>query len=312
LTNDGKGQTVHGDAIDVAGNRSSTDFGPVNLDKTKPTLLGVPADPNGAGWYSDDVTVKWVGDDALSGIDTTTQPADSVVKGEGSNLGAGPVTIKDRAGNVVDFTCTDNLSGVALCPTSKSLKGDGANQSVTSDPATDLAGNASAGKTVGGINIDGTAPSTSSNNLCTATNGYCTGSTADVVLTAADQTGLSGVKEIHYAVDGGAEQVAAGASKTVSVPLTGSGSGTVKYWAVDNAGNVDPTPATRTWTVTAPTGGSGSGSSTSNATTTTNTSSSTTIATARRAAACRNGAFAAMTAFAVSGLYAHAGRQALA
>jgi hypothetical protein len=276
LGNDGAGLTVHGDAVDVAGNRSSTDFGPVNLDKTKPTLVGVPADPNGAGWHKSDVTVKWVGDDALSGIDTTTQPADSIVTGEGGNLGAGPVTIKDVAGNTsdpasvtginidrtapvitggpttsanaagwykdevtVDFACTDTLSGVAACPTSKMIKGDGANQAVTSDPATDLAGNASATKTVGGINIDGTAPSSISNNLCTASNGYCTGPTADVVLTATDQAGLSGVKEIRYSVDGGAEQVAAGATKTVSVPLTGSGTGTVSYYAVDNAGNIE-------------------------------------------------------------------------
>ena len=276
LTNDGAGQKVKGDAVDVAGNRSSTDFGPVNIDKTKPTLKGVPDDPNGAGWYKGDVKVTWVGDDALSGIDPATQPAASTITGEGSNLGAGPVTITDKAGNssdpasvsgikidrtapvvngapttqpnaagwyqgevVVDFTCTDTLSGVAGCPTSKLLKGDGANQSVTSGPATDVAGNISAGKTVGGINIDGTAPSTTANNQCNATNGYCTGTTATVVLSAADQTGLSGVKEIHYVVNGGTEQVAAAASKSVSVPLDGSGTATVKYWAVDAAGNVE-------------------------------------------------------------------------
>jgi hypothetical protein len=48
------------------------------------------------------------------------------------------------------------------------------------------------------------------------------------------------VKELHYKIDGGAEQVAAGATKTVSVPLDGSGAGTVAYWAVDNAGNAEP------------------------------------------------------------------------
>ncbi|WP_436496776.1 PxKF domain-containing protein [Actinokineospora sp. HUAS TT18] len=144
----------------------------------------------------------------------------------------------------MDFACTDPTladgtagSGVATCPTSKVLKTDAANQSVTSDPATDIAGNSTAGRTVGGINIDGTAPATTSNNQCTKTNGWCTGPTANVVLTAADA--LSGVKEIHYRVDGGAEQVAAGASKTVSVPLDGSGAGTVDYWAVDNAGNAE-------------------------------------------------------------------------
>ena len=134
--------------------------------RPSPTLVGVPADPNGAGWYKGDVTVTWVGDDALSGIDPATQPADSTVTGEGRNLGAGPVTIKDKAGNTSDPasvsgikidrtapvitgapdhaaergrlvqgrghrrlhlhrpTCHGRL-GVA-CPTSKLLKGDGA------------------------------------------------------------------------------------------------------------------------------------------------------------------------------------------
>ena len=271
--------------------RGGTDFGPVNIDKTKPTLVGVPADPNGAGWYNRDVPVKWVGDDALSGIDPASQPADSPITGEGLNLAAGPVTIRDKAGNlsdpasvtgikidrtgpvinggptsqpnpagwyhgdvVIDFTCTDNLSGVASCPTSKLIRGDGANQSVTSDPATDIAGNVSAGKTVDGINIDGTPPATTSNNQCTATNGYCTGPTADVVLTATDQPGLSGVKEIHYQIDNGAEQVSPGATTTVHVPLSGSGAGTVTYWAIDNAGNVEAAnSASLKWDNIAPT-----------------------------------------------------------
>ena len=106
--------------------------------------------------------MTWVGDDALSGIDPATQPADSTITGEGRNLGAGPVTISDKAGNasdpasvtgikidrtapvitgvrrprqnaagwyngevVVDFTCTDDLSRhrVRACPTSESDQG---------------------------------------------------------------------------------------------------------------------------------------------------------------------------------------------
>lgn len=290
VVNEGAGQPVHGDAVDVAGNRARATVG-VNLDTTAPTLVGVPSDANAAGWHRGDVTVTWVGDDALSGIDPATQPGASTVTGEGSELSAGPVTIGDRAGNtsapatvrgiridrtaptvsggpttqpnaagwhsgevVVDFTCADALSGVASCPTSTVLKGNGANQSVTSDPATDVAGNASAGRTVTGINIDGTAPSTTSNNLCTATNGWCKGDTADVVLTATDQVGLSGVKEIRYRVDGGAEQVAAGATTTVKVPLSGSGAGTVSYWAVDVAGNAEtPNAVALKWDNIAPT-----------------------------------------------------------
>lgn len=265
LSNDGAGQTVHGDAVDVAGNRSAADFGPVNIDQTRPTLVGVPSDPNGAGWYKGDVTITWVGDDALSKLDSSSQPGDSTITGEGRNLGAGPRTIKDNAGNVsdeaavtgikidrtapvvngapttspntagwyqgevvVDFTCSDpkladgtDGSGVAVCPTSKLIRGDGADQNVSSALPKDKAGNVGAAKTVAGINIDGTPPSTTSNNLCTAANGYCTGSTADVVLSATDQAGLSGVKEIRYVVEGGAEQVTSGARTTVSVRSVG-------------------------------------------------------------------------------------------
>jgi fibronectin type 3 domain-containing protein len=290
VTSEGEDQQVQGDTMDVAGNANSTTVDHISIDKSAPSLVGAATtDPNGAGWYNGDVTIAWSGDDGLSGIDPATQPADSTITGEGSNLGAS-ASIFDKAGNtktasvtgikidrtapliaggpttspngagwyrdqvVVDFTCTDNLSGVAACPTSKVIAGDGANQSVTSDPASDKAGNDSAGKTVGGINIDGSAPSTTANNQCTKTNGFCTGSTANVVLTAADQAGLSGVKEIHYKVDGGTEQVAAGATKTVSVTLDGSGAGTVTYWALDKAGNVEqPNSVALKWDNIAPT-----------------------------------------------------------
>ena len=291
LSNEGAGQTVHGDAVDTAGNTSSADVGPINIDKTKPTLTGAAsADANGAGWYNGDVTVNWTGVDALSGIDPATQPASSTVIGEGANLIAGPVTIADKAGNVsdpasvtginidrtgpviaggpttapnnagwyqqsvlIDYTCTDSLSGVASCPTSTQLTGNGANQSVTSGLASDKAGN-SATKTVTGLNVDAAAPSTTANNQCVTANGFCTGSTATVVLTATDQPGLSGVKEIHYTIDGGAEQTAAGATKAITVPLDGAGAGTVKYWAVDNAGNAEaPNAVSLKWDNIAPT-----------------------------------------------------------
>ncbi|HEY3261103.1 MAG TPA: PxKF domain-containing protein, partial [Pseudonocardiaceae bacterium] len=284
LATEGSGQSARGTVTDGVDKTASTTVDQVNIDLTAPTVTGAAStDANAAGWYTGDVTIRWTGADGLAGIDPASQPANAVVGGEGRNLGAGPVTVRDRAGNesapatvtglnidrnapvitgdpitapnaagwyrdevVVDFRCTDPAladggegSGVASCPTSKVLKADGANQSVTSDPATDVAGNTAQGRTVSGINVDGTAPATLSNNQCSRTNGWCTGSTANVVLTATDQAGLSGVKEIHYRIDGGAEQVAAGATRTVSVPLDGSGAGTVRYWAVDNAGNVE-------------------------------------------------------------------------
>jgi hypothetical protein len=275
VTDEGEGQEVVGNTHDVAGNTNSATVNNINIDKSAPGLTGAPTTPaNAAGWYKGDVGIKWTGTDSLSGIDPATQPANGTIVGEGNNLGAS-ASISDKAGNdgsgsvsgfkidrtapvvtgapttipnefdwyrgqvVVDFKCTDNLSGLASCPTSKSIGTDGANQSVTGDPASDVAGNDSAGKTVGGINIDSQAPTTVANNQCTAVNDWCTGSTANLVLTATDQASLSGVKEVHYKVDGGAEQVAAGATKTVTVSLDGSGKATVTYWSVDKAGNVE-------------------------------------------------------------------------
>ena len=294
LTNEGAGQTVNGDAVDNAGNKSHTTYGPVNIDKTKPSLTGTASDANGAGWYNGDVTVTWQGDDKLSGIDPTTQPSPSTVIGEGRHLGA-TASISDRAGNtatasvtdlkidrgaptvtgapttqpnaagwyhssvLVNWTCSDpDLadgtagSGVASCPTSSLLSGDGTNQSVTSGKPSDVAGNTGEPATVSGIDIDGTAPVSTANNTCTKVNGWCTGGTAAVVLDATDT--LSGVKEIHYRIDGGTEQVVSGDSTTVSVPLTGSGAGTVTYWAVDVAGNAEaPNSVGLEWDNIAPT-----------------------------------------------------------
>jgi hypothetical protein len=274
LADEGAGQSAHGTAVDNAGNAASAEVKDVNIDLTAPELSGAPTtDANAAGWYRGDVTIHWTGKDGLSGIDADSIPADSVIADEGSDLGAGPVSVSDKAGNsttasvhgikidrtgpviagapttapnsagwysgdvVVGFSCTDSLSGVASCPSDKLVSGDGADQSVTSDPATDVAGNSSDSKTVGGLNIDGRPPQTTADNQCTKTNGWCTGSTATVVLTATDQVGLSGVKEIHYRVNGGDEQVAAAATKTVTVPLDGSGEANVLFYAVDKAGN---------------------------------------------------------------------------
>jgi hypothetical protein len=276
LDNEGAGQSLTGSAQDNAGNSSEATANDINIDLTPPYLAGAPTtDPNADGWHKGDVTIRWTASDALSGVDTSTQPDDSLVTGEGTNLSAGPVSVSDKAGNtasasldgiridrtpptinggpttapngddwyntdvVVDFTCADNLSGVASCPTSRVISGDGSNQSVTSDPATDHAGNSAPGRTVGGINIDGQAPQTKANNLCTATNGYCTGSSATVTLRATD-LGPAGVKEVHYSVNGGTGQVAAGASVDVDVPLSGSGNATVDYYALDRAGNQEP------------------------------------------------------------------------
>jgi VCBS repeat-containing protein len=138
----------------------------------------------------------------------------------------------------VHFAATDGGSGIAAVTADTSLSTEGAGQSVTGT-ATDHAGN-SAGTTVGGINIDKTAPTTTAGLAGAAgTNGWYR-SAATITLTAADQTGLSGVARTEYRVDGGAWQTYAG-------PFTlADGVHAVDYRSTDVAGNQE---AIRTVTV---------------------------------------------------------------
>jgi len=125
---------------------------------------------------------------------------------------------------------------VQECASDVVLNSDGANLSANGT-ATDRADN-SASATKSGINIDSQAPMTDADLQCTSKNGYCRGNQATVVLTATDQPGLSGVKEIYHSSNNGASwQVSTGATASVSLNLTGSGKAKVLFYAVDNAGN---------------------------------------------------------------------------
>jgi hypothetical protein len=279
LESEGSGQSVTGHAQDNLGSTSETTVGHIAIDLTKPTVTGTPTTaPNAFGWYRGDVAIRWTGQDGLSGVDPGTLPADSVIKGEGSSLGAGPVSVGDLAGNTTDgsvtgikidrtaptvtgsvvddsggprspnaagwydsavrlrFACADTLSGVQDCAGDVVLDADGADQKA-SGTASDRADNA-ASTTVDGIDIDSRAPKTDADLQCTAKNGYCRGDAATVLLTAADQPGLSGVKEIRFSTDDGSSwRSAPGDSAAVDVALSESGTSRLLFSAVDNAGN---------------------------------------------------------------------------
>ncbi|GGN09749.1 hypothetical protein GCM10009721_42070 [Terrabacter tumescens] len=97
---EGRAQSVKGTATDAAGNSDSTTVGPINIDKTAPTLSGAATtepNPGTDGWYKDDVTIRWTAADALSGLDGVA-PADSTIDGEGTGLTAG-TSVRDLAGN---------------------------------------------------------------------------------------------------------------------------------------------------------------------------------------------------------------------
>lgn len=104
LTDEGAGQSVTGTAVDNAGNNASTTVGPINIDKTPPTVAATasPA-PNANGWNNTDVTVSFSGVDALSGI-AACDPA-VVLSGEGAGQSAtGSCT--DKAGNSAAATAS--------------------------------------------------------------------------------------------------------------------------------------------------------------------------------------------------------------
>jgi hypothetical protein len=184
---------------DLAGNTAGGQVTGVKIDRTAPTISGSVVDDSGAPRAAN--AEGWY---------------NSAVR--------------------VRFACDDALSGVQECPADVVLDADGAGQKA-SGTASDKADNV-ATATVSGLNIDSQPPRTSASLQCTATNAYCKGTTATVLLAAADQTSLSGVKEIRYSTDGGSTwQTTAGDSASVAVALSGSGTSTLLFYAADKAGN---------------------------------------------------------------------------
>ena len=130
------GESVTGNASDNAGNTNEATVGPIKIDLTKPTLTGTPTTVDNAnGWYKGDVSIKWTGADALSGIDPATIPANSTITGEGKLLKAGPKTVKDKAGNESDPTDSTavNIDRTAPTITGKTINENGTDRAPNAD-----------------------------------------------------------------------------------------------------------------------------------------------------------------------------------
>ena len=123
-----------GTCVDNAGHTATaTSFGPVKIDKTKPTISGSasPA-PNGAGWNNTNVLVSYSCSDALSGV--ASCGPDETLSGDGANQSSTGTAV-DHAGN------SDNasVSGINIDKTKPvvSVTGvsDGATYTLGSVPA---------------------------------------------------------------------------------------------------------------------------------------------------------------------------------
>ncbi len=165
--------TIQLTVFDRSGNSSTVISQTFETDTTPPTIsASIVPPPNASGWNNTNVAVTFVCADALSGVATcplsqtvTTEGAQQIVSGTATdnagNTAVGGVTLNiDKTpptitaatspppngsglytSNVtVSFTCSDTLSGVAICPPPQMVAASAGNQ-VVSGTATDLAGN---------------------------------------------------------------------------------------------------------------------------------------------------------------------------
>jgi hypothetical protein len=271
LTKEGAGQTVTGNAVDVAGNTSNT-AATVNIDETLPTITASasPA-PNANGWNNTDVAVSFTCADSLSGV--ASCPVLQTVGAEGANQNiAGTAT--DKAGNTatatttlnidktppvvmataspspnaagwnntnvtVIFNCSDTLSGVDGCPASVTASSEGANQAI-SGTARDRAGN-TAGATAT-LNIDKTPPTLT---ITSPANGALV-IVPTVTLEGLVTDALSGVAGVTC---NGAPGQVSGSSLTCGVPLS-AGANIISIVATDVAGNTTTVSRTVSFSAT--------------------------------------------------------------
>ncbi|MFI5495102.1 Neogenin [Actinoplanes sp. NPDC051859] len=183
MVTDGGEQTVIGTATDMAGNTATARL-TVNVDRTVPTITAeVLGEANADGWYRTSPVVHFTCTDEVSGI--VNCPADTPVAADGlGKIVMG--TVADKAGNTattsvtvsldqtapvvtaalveapnangwfnsaptVRFTCTDEGSGLTVCPADVTVTKNGANQKITGT-ATDLAGNSTTAALT--VNVD--------------------------------------------------------------------------------------------------------------------------------------------------------------
>ncbi|HEV2987429.1 MAG TPA: hypothetical protein VG759_03235 [Candidatus Angelobacter sp.] len=235
----------------------------IGVDNDPPSILElVTPPPNGFGWNNTNVGVSFICSDATSGI--AVCPAPLVLNKEGLNQVAAGIAV-DLASNsttssiqvsidltpptisalaspapnaagwnnsaiTVNFSCSDALSGVALCPAPVTVSLEGANQQV-SGTAVDKAGNSSS--TSIQLNIDQTPPVI---GISAPANGT-TVTTAGLQITGTVSDNLSGVASVSC---NSSAAVIVSQSFQCNVTLV-PGQNAVQVQAMDIAGNAAST-----------------------------------------------------------------------
>jgi len=146
----------------------------------------------------------------------------------------------NNANVTVSFSCSDGGSGIASCSSPTTLTAEGAGQSA-SGTATDLAGN-SASTTVGGINIDKTAPTITGSRAPLANANGWNNTNVTVSFSCADS--LSGVDSCSSPTTLTGEGANQSVTGTVTDKAGNSASATVGSISIDKT--VPVTTATQT------------------------------------------------------------------
>lgn len=214
----GSGQgchTVNVRAWDNQGATTTSAYGKLCYDSVPPTV-SISTNPStpASGWYKGPVAVTLKSTDPggsnASGVDVTYY---AIGFNGSANVYTGPVTFSVPGKNQIYYFSEDN-AGNYSCESSTSP----------------VPGNCPSVPSIS-VNIDATPPVTTASLSGSITNGKYY---SDVQVTLSATDSASGVAKTYYKLDGGAQ-------KTYSAPFPVStiGSHTVKYWAVDVAGNVE-------------------------------------------------------------------------
>jgi glycosidase len=183
---------------------------PASVDLTPPTgAVSLSPAPNGSGWNNvSPVMANITGSDSGSGVSQITYWVDN---GPVSNAAASPVSaaVTGAGQHMVSFRVLDNAGNIS----------SQYNQAV---------------------NIDFAAPTTTATPSSNPNGaGWYSGSVT-VTLNATDNTGGSGVAQIQYSLSGAQTGSATVPGSAASVTISASGTTSLTYFAVDNAGNIGP------------------------------------------------------------------------
>ena len=197
LSSDGAGQSVIGTAVDNAGNSASDTVSDINIDQAAPSIsASIAPTASGTGWY---------------------------------NISTGAPT--------VSFTCNETGGSglVGSCPAAVTL-GEGADQSVSGGPVSDLAGNVSNVATISNIDVDLTAPSVSLvGGPANGSSHYFGSVPAAPTCSASDAlSGLAGACSVTgYSDAVGTHTVTASASDNAGNSASASSTYTVLAWTLN-------------------------------------------------------------------------------